>query len=523
MKEEKASLAIEREKFRAQIADQKTSELGIPMGKRVAVVLSGGGARGAYEAGVLLAIQDGGIPTHILTATSIGSINAAFYAASSTTLVGNAESLVQSWLELTPPTIGIEWTRYIFMLAGFVAGVMGFGNLIRGWLHERGVTLVHLHDPTLTWLFLGLAGVSVLFLHDRLTYLWHVAQHLLRWHPWKPEKRKVVLSLFANAMVFGLIFIVFRPAHFHTRFSEVVHRHPIMTAVAFTAMIIALIYRRSLRSWASLLSHKFLRMPFRTGLFPNLERTRFLRERIDIERLRASPMRVVIAATDVDEGTERFFSNASQSALAADSGVNSAFVASEIEPAEDLMKTVIASSALPIFYEAVTLGGKLYTDGSIVVSQPIRPAICLGADVMFIVMTRPRKHKTEKIKTFLDLGLRALDIVMAQNLRKDLKILNNMNRLCEKYAAESGVRPEQVDVAIGTRIYRYLQVFTVCPDQPLGASLLDFDGKTAGQAILEGYRDGCKAVLDFLAYSAPATAKGPRHLIALALDKARRC
>ena len=48
---------------------------------RIGVVLSGGGARGAYEAGVLMAFQDAEVPTHIVAATSIGSINAAGFAA----------------------------------------------------------------------------------------------------------------------------------------------------------------------------------------------------------------------------------------------------------------------------------------------------------------------------------------------------------------------------------------------------------------------------------------------------------
>src|SRR4051794_10994147 len=42
---------------------------------RIAVVLSGGGAHGAYEAGALLAFQDAEVPTHILAATSVGAIN----------------------------------------------------------------------------------------------------------------------------------------------------------------------------------------------------------------------------------------------------------------------------------------------------------------------------------------------------------------------------------------------------------------------------------------------------------------
>ena len=62
-----------RQEFRATIAATRR-----PAGfsSRVGVVLSGGGARGSYEAGVLMAFQDAQVPTHIIAATSVGSINA---------------------------------------------------------------------------------------------------------------------------------------------------------------------------------------------------------------------------------------------------------------------------------------------------------------------------------------------------------------------------------------------------------------------------------------------------------------
>ncbi len=117
---------------------------------RVGVVLSGGGARGAYEAGVLMAFQDAKVPTHILAATSIGSINAASYAAHSEGLVGKADSLVKSWMELTPAMLGIDWSRYIFTLAGLVAASAGIGNLVRELLEESGIYF-HASNPKITW------------------------------------------------------------------------------------------------------------------------------------------------------------------------------------------------------------------------------------------------------------------------------------------------------------------------------------------------------------------------------------
>src|SRR5437016_9103058 len=112
----KRELAQQREGFRAGFGSRGENWFARYRG-RIGVVLSGGGARGAYEAGALLAFQDAGMPTHILAASSVGSINAAFYAAHSSTLVGNAEPLVNSWAEISSPAVGIDWSRYVFMLA----------------------------------------------------------------------------------------------------------------------------------------------------------------------------------------------------------------------------------------------------------------------------------------------------------------------------------------------------------------------------------------------------------------------
>src|ERR1700674_4496618 len=131
-KERSAAAMAELAGLRAQFREQTGSAKASPVfSSRVGVVLSGGGARGAYEAGVLMAFQDAEISTHILAATSIGSINAASYAAHSEGLVGKADSLVKSWMELTPAMLGIDWSRYIFTLAGLIAASAGIGNLVR--------------------------------------------------------------------------------------------------------------------------------------------------------------------------------------------------------------------------------------------------------------------------------------------------------------------------------------------------------------------------------------------------------
>ena len=506
----KAVTDAERAEFRAALPPD-VDERWAAGNRRVAVVLSGGGARGAYEAGVLLAFQDASLPTHILAATSIGSINAASYASHSSSVVGNAEPMVRSWSEVTPAAVGIDWTRYIFMLAGLIAATAGVGNLLVQALRDHGI-YVDLHHPKLTWAMLALAGAAVLLLYDQVTYVGYVIGNLLSGSAWKPERRKLALSLLANLVVWGFVALALVFAHLHLwGLAVLLSARTKLLAVALALLLAALAWL--LRQPASFLSHKFLRLPLRSGLFPNYERTRFLRERLLMDKLRASPMRVVMTAAEVETGQETYFTNAAREQLLADPGADPGFVQTEIEEATDLLQAVLASSAFPLAYEVVPMGKRLWTDGGIVANQPIRPAIRLGADVLFLVLMEPRQQKGVEVRTFLDVGVRAIDILMAQNLKTDLENLAAINRLCEVHAARLKVRPEQVRVDLGTRAYRYVKAFTVRPEQPLAATVLDFDGRITGPAIAQGYRDGGRAVRDFLRYLTGAPAGGVKYVL----------
>jgi NTE family protein len=78
---------------------------------RTALVLSGGGARGAYEAGVLLYLREalppalgvhpGELHLDVLCGTSIGAVNACFLAANAHDPAGQATRLADLWRSLT--------------------------------------------------------------------------------------------------------------------------------------------------------------------------------------------------------------------------------------------------------------------------------------------------------------------------------------------------------------------------------------------------------------------------------------
>jgi predicted acylesterase/phospholipase RssA len=436
----------------------------------------------------------------VISAASIGSINAASYIAHSEGCVGSAEPLVDSWSELTPATVGIEWFRYIFVLAGLIAASAGFGNLVLDWFNRNHIVFVHTQHPNLAWLALGLAGTSILFFHHELSYLSYVVRHWMKKRRWKPDAKKLRDSIVANFVVWGCVLLFFFIAHIHLFALDLLDedsRPATFILIAFFALcgLLGIIFRERI----SRLSRGFIRLPLRSGLFTNYERTRFLRSRIPNAKMRASAIEAVFAATDVRTGHERFFSNQRPEQLLRDPRVDPQF-ASEIGCADDAIMAVIASSAFSMVYETVPLGEDLLTDGGIVANQPVRPAVRMGVDVVFLVMMEPRHQTHHEVKTFLDVGVRALDILMSQNLKADLKNLSTINRQCEFHAASLGVRPEQLFVKNGDRSYQYLKTFVIAPDAEMEMMPLDFDGELLAPAIVQGYRDGISAILEFAEY-----------------------
>jgi NTE family protein len=66
------------------------------MGKQLAFVLSGGGARGALQAGALRALLEADVRPNLLVGTSVGAINSAYLAVHGVNLA-SVESLAQAW------------------------------------------------------------------------------------------------------------------------------------------------------------------------------------------------------------------------------------------------------------------------------------------------------------------------------------------------------------------------------------------------------------------------------------------
>ena len=79
-------------------------------------------------------------------------------------------------------------------------------------------------------------------------------------------------------------------------------------------------------------------------------------------------------------------------------------------------------------------------------------------------------------------------------------MLSSINCLCTVYAAEMGVKPEQVELEIGKQFYRFVKFFNIAPQKPLQADALDFDSEIISPIIVQGYRDARAVIQHFLEY-----------------------
>jgi NTE family protein len=86
----------------------------IPRDAPMALVLSGGGAKGAYEAGVAAAFVERGLPIRLVAGSSAGALNAALIAS------GRADRLEAMWRSITRERV--YSLRGSVLLAGFLPG-----------------------------------------------------------------------------------------------------------------------------------------------------------------------------------------------------------------------------------------------------------------------------------------------------------------------------------------------------------------------------------------------------------------
>lgn len=120
---------------------------------KVGLVLSGGGAKGAYQVGVAKALVEFGIPIHVMSGASIGALNGAVLASAPSFSVG-AKRLEEIWLELATDSplqhqlpkshyiqlllaSGVRENLVVLLLQSLLSIAQGSGLSLPDEIHQR--------------------------------------------------------------------------------------------------------------------------------------------------------------------------------------------------------------------------------------------------------------------------------------------------------------------------------------------------------------------------------------------------
>jgi NTE family protein len=138
--------------------------------------------------------------------------------------------------------------------------------------------------------------------------------------------------------------------------------------------------------------------------------------------------KLAVVATDDTDRTTVFVDTPDRNKLpSSDPGRAIHYERAEISP-----EHVLASSAIPALFPPVKLGERWYTDGSVRLNVPLKPAIALGATDLVVVATHPATYpdadpSAPRTRNVIDGVVTLLESVLADRMVEDMLTLGSMN------------------------------------------------------------------------------------------------
>jgi predicted acylesterase/phospholipase RssA len=439
--------------------------------KRIAVVLSGGGAFGAYEVGVLRVLDAMGLRPAILAGTSAGAINAVVWLAHDFATA----PLVRVWRHMRSGTVGIRWNTLAIRIGGALltlyALIQALLTLIgspgltwpqRFWFGgERGVLASILLDA-LAWFALASVGI-VMVRASRSVESWLASLQ----SPGDPGRARLwfeaalLLVAVAHLLMWGLAL------PWPHRFSA--------TLLAVGLLWWLLTHPRRPREPAGRWLGRLLPETRGRGLWGDSGRRRLLRRLVakgDPSRLVNSDTLLIMSALALDNGRITHFASGPNPGrrFETDAGGTLSEVVWMKEPAE-VMVAAIASSAIPLAFEPVRVGKREFVDAGQFSNQPLDAAVAAGADAILVVLTAPSTGSitASQDSNLIELGARLLEVATWRQLNIQLEA------------------PSALSLREGRRGIPALLV--VEPQTPLPGGLLGFDTSYTDEILKRGEAD----------------------------------
>lgn len=447
---------------------------GLPF-RRIALVLSGGGALGAYEVGVLRVLEAAKLVPAVVLGVSIGAINAIAWVAAG----HDATALERVWRTARGETLGVQWVSLALRVTGALTALLAAIELVLTalgsrefsgayWVWKRGSSSADLLSTQLDlalWVVLGLAGVVLVLFARRVA-------HDLEGRASGPDparlRRQLRTALISAAALHTLVWLMGWP--WPHRFSASV---VLLLAIAWAASSPA-----GVGHWLRSLAVGLMPETGGRGLWSGRARRRILEQLVaagDARRLTGPDTRIVVTALSIGSGRLVHFVSWPNP--------DPVFVArleeeqGEVVPVKDtaeLIQAAVASSAIPGVFQPEPVAGHDCVDAGGFSNQPLHVAIAESADAVIVVLLSPSHSPSAAppAEGLVGLGGRLLELMNWRDLQTELR------HLPEGWSREGN--PARVCVVEPTAI--------------LPASLLVFDPQRAGELIDAGSRDAWVAL-----------------------------
>lgn len=157
---------------------------------------------------------------------------------------------------------------------------------------------------------------------------------------------------------------------------------------------------------------------------------------------------------------------------------------------EDL-KRLLASTAIPVYFNPVRIGDFTAVDGGLRNISPIKEVLPYQPDQMVIIPTEPvnKDPGTTQVRDILEIAFRSIDIMLNEIFHEDIDRFLVVNQLVKQAEAE-GLTLTKSD---GTP-YTYIEPIIIDPKESLGDGL-DFENQRIHNLIDRG-RNRAREVLE---------------------------
>jgi len=440
--------------------------------ERIAVVLPGGGALGAYQAGVLRVLSRLGLRPTVVAGTSTGAINAVVWRAHDF----DSRVLERAWSEILPATIGIRWATLLARTAGIVIAVFA---MVQALLTVIGSPAIGVKGPVwvtqaTTWLFAS-AWLDVLawLLVAALGVLTVLGSRLAE--EWLARLQRPGNRMLGHTAL-GWVLVVGAAVHLAVWILELPWPHRFSAVVLLVGSVTWLINRPGRTGTLSRqMLARILPETGGRGLWGAAARRHLLRQLVregDAQRLSAPGTTLMISALALDSGRIAYFVAGDPPTAEFKRKVERALgEVVHVHNAKQVIEAAVASSAIPLAFEPVVIRRREFVDAGQFSNQPVVAAMAVGVDAVLVVLMAPRTGPRPAARggTMIELGARLLEIASWRELQIEL------GELPAEWASE--------------RHHGATRLCVVEPEAPIGNGLLAIEPRLSIEMMRLGERD----------------------------------